>query len=141
MRFVSTKVTNPIWYTTVLGVTIYVLLFLITYIWIQHAGNREEFPSLILNPLYIGLSLHQILSIVNMTWLLFLVIDLFSALRLLAHPRKGKLRGIVLRLVHCQTIFAIFMLLCYHWIPIYLLVQIQLTLMEWSIQCVSKNIK
>ncbi len=98
MRFVSTKVTNPIWYTTVLGVTIYVLLFLITYIWIQHAGNREEFPSLILNPLYIGLSLHQILSIVNMTWLLFLVIDLFSALRLLAHPRKGKLRGIVLRL-------------------------------------------
>ena len=33
-----------------------------------------------------------------MTWLLFLVIDLFSALRLLAHPRKGKLRGIVLRL-------------------------------------------
>ena len=44
-------------------------------------------------------------------------------------------------LVHCQTIFAIFMLLCYHWIPIYLLVQIQLTLMEWSIQCVSKNIK
>ena len=24
------------------------------------------------------------------------------------------------------------MLLCYHWIPIYLLVQIQLTLMEWS---------
>ena len=46
-----------------------------------------------------------------------------------------------LLLVHCQTIFAIFMLLCYHWIPIYLLVQIQLTLMEWSIQCVSKNIK
>ena len=46
-----------------------------------------------------------------------------------------------LGLVHCQTIFAIFMLLCYHWIPIYLLVQIQLTLMEWSIQCVSKNIK
>ena len=48
---------------------------------------------------------------------------------------------IAIYLVHCQTIFAIFMLLCYHWIPIYLLVQIQLTLMEWSIQCVSKNIK
>ena len=98
MRFVSTKVTNPIWYTTVLGVTIYVLLFLVTYIWIQRASNYEEFPSLILNPLYIGLSFYQILSIVNMTWLLFLVIDLFSALRLLAHPRKGKLRRIVLRL-------------------------------------------
>ena len=89
MRFVSTKVTNPIWYITVLGATIYVFLFLITVIWILHASNREEFPNLILNPLYIGLSLHQILSIVNMTWLLFLVIDLFSALRLLAHPQKA----------------------------------------------------
>jgi hypothetical protein len=48
--------------------------------------------------MYIGLSFYQILSIVNMTWLLFLVIDLFSALRLLAHPRKRKLRRIVLRL-------------------------------------------
>ena len=45
MRFVSTKVTNPIWYTTVLGVTIYVLLFLVTYIWIQRASNYEEFPT------------------------------------------------------------------------------------------------
>jgi hypothetical protein len=48
--------------------------------------------------MYIGLSLHQILSIVNVTWLLFLVVDLFSALRLLTCPRKEKLRGIVLQL-------------------------------------------
>ena len=56
-------------------------------------------------------------------------------------PYVNKEIPVLLLLVHCQTIFAIFMLLCYHWIPIYLLVQIQLTLMEWSIQCVSKNIK
>ena len=33
-----------------------------------------------------------------MAWLLFLGLDLFSTLRLLARPRKGKLRGIVLQL-------------------------------------------
>jgi hypothetical protein len=48
--------------------------------------------------MYIGLSFYQILSIVNVAWLFFLVADLFSALRLLAHPQKGKLRGILLRL-------------------------------------------
>ena len=98
MRFASRRVANQIWYTTVLGVTIYVCLFLIAYIWIDHASNREEFPSHILDPMYIGLSLYQILSIINVAWLLFLVLDLFSALRLLARPRKGKLRGILLRL-------------------------------------------
>ena len=98
MKFTSRRVAGQIWYTTVLGVTIYVLLFLVTYIWIQRASNYEEFPSLILDSMYIGLSLHQILSIINMAWLLFLAVDLFSALRLLARPRKRKLRGIVLRL-------------------------------------------
>ena len=97
MRFASSRVANQIWYTTVLGVTIYVCLFLIAYIWIDHASNREEFPSHILDPMYIGLSFYQILSIVNVAWLFFLVADLFSALRLLAHPQKGKLRSIVLR--------------------------------------------
>ena len=98
MRFVSTKATNQIWYTTVLGVTIYVFLFLIAYIWIDHASNREEFPSHILDPIYIGLSLYQILFIVNMAWLIFLAADLLSALRLLTHLQRGKLRGVVLRL-------------------------------------------
>jgi hypothetical protein len=48
--------------------------------------------------MYIGLSFYQILSIINVAWLVFLVADLFSALRSLARPRKGKLRGMVLRL-------------------------------------------
>ena len=98
MRFVSRKVTNQIWYTTVLGVTVYVFLFLIAYIWIDHASNREEFPIHILGAMYIGLSFYQILSIVNMAWLVFLGADLFSALRSLTHPQRTKLRGIVLRL-------------------------------------------
>jgi hypothetical protein len=98
MKFTLRRVAGQIWYTTVLGVTIYVCLFLIAYIWIDHASNREEFPSHILDPMYIGLSFYQILSIINVAWLFFLVADLFSALRLLARPRKGKLRGIVLRL-------------------------------------------
>ena len=98
MRFTSRRVAGQIWYTTVLGVTIYVCLFLIVHIWIQRASNREEFPIHILGPMYIGLSFYQILSIVNVAWLFFLVADLFSALRLLAHPQKGKLRGILLRL-------------------------------------------
>ena len=97
MKLVSRKVTNQIWYTSVLGVTVYVFLFLIAHIWIQHASNREEFPVHILSPMYIGLSFYQILSIVNVAWLFFLFADLFSALRLV-HTRKGKLRGIVLRL-------------------------------------------
>ena len=98
MRFASRRVANQIWYTTVLGVTVYVSLFLVAYIWIDHASNREEFPSHILGPMYIGLSFYQILSIINIAWLFFLVADLFSALRSLARPRKGKLRGMVLRL-------------------------------------------
>ena len=98
MKFTSRRVTGQIWYVTVLGVTIYVCLFLVAYIWIDHASNREEFPIHILGPMYIGLSFYQILSIINLAWLLFLVADLFSALRLLARPRKEKLRGIVLRL-------------------------------------------
>ena len=98
MRFTSRRVTGQIWYATVLGVTVYVFLFLVAYIWIDHASNREEFPIHILDPMYIGLSFYQILSMINVAWLLFLVADLFSALRLLARPRKGKLRGIVLRL-------------------------------------------
>ncbi len=98
MRFASRRVANQIWYTTVLGVTVYVSLFLVAYIWIDHASNREEFPSHILGPMYIGLSFYQILSIINVAWLVFLVADLFSALRSLARPRKGKLRGMVLRL-------------------------------------------
>ena len=98
MEFTLRRVAGQIWYTTVLGVTIYVCLFLIAYIWIDHASNREEFPSHILDPMYIGLSFYQILSIINVAWLLFLVLDLFSTLRLLARPRKGKLRGTVLRL-------------------------------------------
>lgn len=98
MRFASRRVANQIWYTTVLGVTVYVSLFLVAYIWIDHASNREEFPSHILGPMYIGLSFYQILSIINVAWLVFLVADLFSALRSLARPRKGKLQAIVLRL-------------------------------------------
>ena len=98
MRFTSRRVTNQNWYTTVLGVTIYVGLFLIAYIWIDHASNREEFPIHILGPMYFGLSFYQILSTINVAWLLFLAANLFSALRLLARPRKGKLQGIVLRL-------------------------------------------
>ncbi|MYE89515.1 hypothetical protein F4X33_11020 [Candidatus Poribacteria bacterium] len=98
MRFTSRRVAGQIWYTTVLGVTIYVCLFLIAYIWIDHASNREEFPIHILGPMYIRLSFYQILTIINIAWWLFLVADLFSALRLLARPRKGKYQGIVLRL-------------------------------------------
>ena len=98
MRFASRRVANQIWYTTVLGVTVYVSLFLVAYIWIDHASNREEFPSHILGPMYIGLSFYQILSIINVAWLVFLVADLFSALRSLSRPRNGKLRGMVLRL-------------------------------------------
>lgn len=98
MRFASRSIANQIWYTTVLGVTIYVFLFLVAYIWIDHASNREEFPIHILGPMYIGLSFYQILSIINVAWLFFLVADLFSVLRSLARPRKGKLRGIVLQL-------------------------------------------
>ena len=98
MRFASRRIANQIWYTTVLGVTVYVSLFLVAYIWIDHASNREEFPSHILGPMYIGLSFYQILSIINVAWLVFLVADLFSALCSLARPRKGKLRGMVLRL-------------------------------------------
>ena len=98
MRPVLRRIANQIWYTTVLGVTIYVCLFLIAYIWIDHASNREEFPIHILGPMHIGLSFYQILSIINVAWLFFLVADLSSTLRLLARPRKGKLRGIVLRL-------------------------------------------
>ena len=98
MRFTSRRVTGQIWYTTVLGVTIYVCLFLVAYIWVDHASNREEFPVHILGPMYVGLSFYQILSVVNMAWLLFLSVDLFSALRLLTHPERRKLRDIVLRL-------------------------------------------
>ena len=98
MKVASRRAAGQIWYTTVLGVTIYVFLFLIAYIWIDHASNREEFPIHILGPMYIGLSFYQILSIINVAWLVFLVADLFSALRSLARPRKGKLRGMVLRL-------------------------------------------
>ena len=98
MEFKSRGATNQIWYTTVLGVTIYVFLFLIAHIWIQRTSNREEFPIHILGPMYIGLSFYQILSIVNIAWLLFLSMDLLSALRSLTHPQSGKLRNIVLRL-------------------------------------------
>ena len=98
MRFALRRVTNQIWYANVLGTTIYVFLFLIMVIWILHASDRNEYSNHILGRMYIGLSLHQILSIVNVTWLLFLVVDLFSALRLLTCPRKEKLRGIVLQL-------------------------------------------
>ena len=98
MKFTSRRVTNQNWYTTVLGVTIYVFLFLVAYIWIDHASNREEFPIHILGPMYIGLSFYQILSIINVAWLFFLAANLFSVLRSLVRPRTGKLRGIVLRL-------------------------------------------
>ena len=98
MKFTSRRVTGQIWYATVLGVTIYVFLFLIPVIWLWRESSREEFPIHILGPTHIGLSLYQILSIVNMAWLLFLALDLFSTLRLLNRPRTGKLRGIVLQL-------------------------------------------
>ena len=95
MRFTSQSVTNQNWYTSVLGLTVYVFLFLIPVIWLWRESSREEFPIHILGPTHIGLSLYQILSIINMAWLLFLALDLFSTLRLLTRPRKGKLRGIV----------------------------------------------
>ena len=66
--------------------------------WLWRESSREEFPIHILGPTHIGLSLYQILSIVNMAWLLFLSLDLLSTLCLLARPRKEKLRGIVLQL-------------------------------------------
>ena len=98
MKFTSRRVTNQNWYTSVLGLTVYVFLFLIPVIWHWRESSLEEFPIHILGPAHIGLSLYQILSIVNMAWLLFLGLDLFSTLRLLTRPRKGKLRGIVLQL-------------------------------------------
>ena len=98
MKFTSRRGTGQIWYATVLSVTIYVFLFLVAHIWIQRTSNREEFPIHILGPMYVGLSFYQILSIVNMAWLLFLTVDLFSALRVLTHPERRKLRDIVLRL-------------------------------------------
>ena len=98
MKFASRRVASQIWYTSVLGLTVYVFLFLIPIIWLWCESSREEFPIHILGPTHIGLSFYQILSIVNMAWLLFLSLDLFSTLRLLTRPRKGKLRGIVLQL-------------------------------------------
>lgn len=98
MKIILRRVTNQNWYTSVLGLTVYVFLFLIPVIWLWCESSREEFPIHILGPTHIGLSLYQILSIVNMAWLLFLCLDLFSTLRLLTRPRKGKLRGIVLQL-------------------------------------------
>ena len=98
MKFTSRRGTGQIWYATVLSVTIYVFLFLVAHIWIQRTSNREEFPIHILGPMYVGLSFYQILSIVNMAWLLFLTVDLFSALRVLTRPERRKLRDIVLRL-------------------------------------------
>ena len=98
MRFTSQSVTNQNWYTGILGLTVYVFLFLIPVIWLWRESSREEFPIHILGPTHIGLSLYQILSIINIVWLLFLGLDLFSTLRLLTRPRKGKLRGIVLQL-------------------------------------------
>ncbi len=98
MKIILRRVTNQNWYTGALGLTVYVFLFLIPVIWLWCESSREEFPIHILGPTHIGLSLYQILSIVNMAWLLFLSIDLFSTLRLLTRPRNRKLRGIVLQL-------------------------------------------
>ena len=98
MKFTSRRVTNQNWYTSALGLTVYVFLFLIPVIWLWRESSREEFPIHILGPTHIGLSLYQILSIVNMAWLLFLGLDLFSTLRLLTRSRKGKRRSIVLQL-------------------------------------------
>ncbi len=98
MKIILRRVTNQNWYTSVLGLTVYVFLFIIPVIWLWRESSREEFPIHILGPTHIGLSLYQILSIVNMAWLFFLGADLFCSLRLLASSRKGKLRGTVLQL-------------------------------------------
>lgn len=89
-----------IWRASVVGTTIYVFLFIITVIWILHASNRSEYSSHILSPFYAGLSLYQIVSLVNIAWFFTLVVDLVALMR--RSPRKGRLGasgGVVLSII------------------------------------------
>ena len=73
-------------------------------IWIQHASCANEFSDHLLRPRHMGLSLYQILSTINMAWVLFLVVDLLSVLRLSTNLRKGKLIGLVLSILVIATV-------------------------------------
>ena len=89
-----------IWRVSVIGTTVYVFLFTITVIWILHASNRSEYSSHILSPFYAGLSLYQIVSLVNIAWFFTLVVDLVILMR--RSPRKGRLGasgGVVLSII------------------------------------------
>ncbi len=94
-----------IWRVSVIGTTIYVFLFTITVIWILHASNRSEYSSHILSPFYAGLSLYQIVSLVNIAWFFALVVDLIVLMR--RSPRKGRLGasgGVVLSILAIAVI-------------------------------------
>ncbi|MDE0042605.1 MAG: hypothetical protein OXT74_11265 [Candidatus Poribacteria bacterium] len=89
-----------IWRVSVIGTTVYVFLFTITVIWILHASNSSEYSSHILSPFYAGLSLYQIVSLVNIAWFFTLVVDLVVLMR--RSPRKGRLGasgGVVLSII------------------------------------------
>lgn len=88
-----------------IGTTIYVFLFTITVIWILHASNRSEYSSQLLSPFYAGLSLYQIVSLVNIAWFFTLVVDLVVLMR--RSPRKGRLGasgGVVLSILAIAVI-------------------------------------
>ena len=94
-----------IWRVSVIGTTIYVFLFTITVIWILHASNRSEYSSQLLSPFYAGLSLYQIVSLVNIAWFFTLVVDLVVLMR--RSPRKGRLGasgGVVLSILAIAVI-------------------------------------
>ena len=87
------------------GTTIYVFLFTIAVIWILHASNRSQYPSQILGTHYAGLSLYQIVSLVNIAWFFTLVVDLVVLMR--RSPRKGilgPLCGVVLSILAIAVI-------------------------------------
>ena len=96
---------KQIWRASVVGTTIYVFLFSITVIWILHASNRTEYTSHILSPFYVGFSLYQIVSFVNIAWLSILAVDLVFLMR--RSPRKGilgQLSGVVLSILAIATV-------------------------------------
>ena len=75
LRAKRRRTPKQIFRPSVLGTTIYVFLFSITVIWILHASNRTEYTDHICSPFYAGLSLYQIVSLVNIAWFSTLVVD------------------------------------------------------------------
>jgi len=87
------------WRPHVVAVACYLAVFSIFGMWVLCSLRLDQYADMVLTPRYFGLSLWQILSVMNVAWLVLLGLDLVMEPRSRGGLRRTHLAGAVVAVV------------------------------------------